>query len=281
MTHFISVEQLVKQRASRNDLVVLDGTWHLPTAERDPKAEFEAAHIPGAQFFDIDAVSDSANDLPHMLPDEATFGQAASSLGIWNDSPIVVYDSYGLFSAARVWWSFRVMGHRDVKVLDGGLPAWTAAGNETRSGMEVADVASYTAHVQSRWIAGRDDVLSASNARSTAILDARPAERFAGTAPEPRAGMRAGHMPGATNVFFKSLLTDEGRMKDKESLRATFEGAGFTPGDPAITSCGSGVTAAILTLALAELGQDDIRLYDGSWAEWGADPSLPIETTES
>ncbi|MEM0976401.1 MAG: 3-mercaptopyruvate sulfurtransferase [Pseudomonadota bacterium] len=281
MTHFISVDALAEQQETRQDLVILDGTWHLPTAGRDPRAEYLAGHIPGAQFFDIDGVSDTDSDLPHMLPDEVTFGQAASALGIWNDSPIVVYDSYGLFSAARVWWSFRVMGHKDVKILDGGLPAWTAAGNETRSGMEVADVASYTAHIQARRIAGRDDVLSASTHRSMAILDARPAQRFAGTAPEPRAGMRAGHMPGATNVFFKSLLTEEGRMKDKTALKDTFKAAGFTPGDPAITSCGSGVTAAILALALAELGQDDIRLYDGSWAEWGSDPDLPIETTES
>ena len=281
MTHFVSVDALAAQIESRMDLVVLDGTWHLPNAGRNPKAEYLDGHIPGAQFFDIDGVSDRNSDLPHMLPDEESFAAAASNLGVWNDSPIVVYDSYGLFSAARVWWSFRVMGHRDVKVLDGGLPAWTAAGHKTHSGQEEASIGSYTANIQANRIADGEDVLAITNDRSMAILDARPKDRFDGTAPEPRKGMRSGHMPGATNVFFKSLLTEEGCLKDKESLRATFEGAGFTPGDPAITSCGSGVTAAILTLALAELGQDDIRLYDGSWAEWGADPSLPIETTES
>ena len=281
MTHFVSVDALAAQMESRIDLVVLDGTWHLPNAGRDPKAEYLDGHIPGAQFFDIDGVSDRNSDLPHMLPDEKSFAFEAANLGIWNDSPIVVYDSYGLFSAARVWWSFRVMGHRDVKVLDGGLPAWKAAGHKINSGPEEANMGSYTAKIQPGRIADRGDVLAVTNDRSMAILDARPKERFDGTAPEPREGMRSGHMPGATNVSFKSLLTEEGRMKDKEGLRSTFESAGFTPSDPAITSCGSGVTAAILTLALAELGQDDIRLYDGSWAEWGADPSLPIETTES
>jgi len=278
--HFITVEEL-SSRLNSQSLVILDGSWHLPDQGRDAKSEYLNQHIPGAKFFDIDAVSDQSVDLPHMLPNEAEFARAASDLGIWNDSPIVVYDSHGLFSAARVWWSFRVMGHADIKILEGGLPAWEAAGRELASGQEEMTVGAYTANIQRSRVADRDTVLNAIETASHPVLDARPTARFNGGGTEPRPGLRSGHMPGAKNVFFKSLLTEDGRLKDLDGLRAAFEDVGHDVGQPAITSCGSGVTAAILTLALAELGQDDIRLYDGSWAEWGADPNLPIATKES
>lgn len=278
--HFITPNELARSLNSQS-LVILDGSWHLPGQGRDAHSEYLDCHIPGAQFFDIDAVSDRSVDLPHMLPNEAEFAIAAGAMGIWNDSPIVVYDSHGLFSAARVWWNFRVMGHADVKILEGGLPAWQACGHSVRSGHEQSTVASYQAHIQDARIADRDTVLKAIESASRPILDARPSERFKGGGTEPRPGLRSGHMPGAKNVFFKSLLTEEGHLKDADGLRAAFEAAGHDVGQPAITSCGSGVTAAILTLALAELGQEDIRLYDGSWAEWGADPDLPIATIES
>ncbi|MEO0343988.1 MAG: 3-mercaptopyruvate sulfurtransferase [Pseudomonadota bacterium] len=280
MKHLISPTQL---SAHLNDpaLIILDGSWHLPDQARDPYSEYLDRHIPGAQFFDIDAVADQSDDLPHMLPDEDAFGAAASGLGIWNDSPIVVYDCHGLFSAARVWWSFKAMGHRDVKILDGGLPAWEAAGGALASGQEDPQVGSYSAHYQSHRVADRYAVLHAIENGAHPILDARPPQRFSGGGKEPRAGLRSGHMPGAKNVFFKSLLTDDGRLKRTDALREVFEAAGHDVDHPAITSCGSGVTAAIVTLALAELGQDDIRLYDGSWAEWGADHNLPLATIES
>ncbi|MEM9715463.1 MAG: 3-mercaptopyruvate sulfurtransferase [Pseudomonadota bacterium] len=281
MHNFITAAEL-SARMDEQSLIILDGSWHLPDQDRDAHQEYLDRHIPGAQFFDIDAVSDKSVDLPHMLPNEEEFAHAASELGIWNDSPIVVYDSLGLFSAARVWWNFRVMGHSDVRILEGGLPAWEAAGLKTSSGPPAENgIGSYTAHIQRQRVADRDAVLNVIENGGAAILDARPEARFNGGETEPRPGLRSGHMPGAKNVFFKRLLTDDGKLKSKDELREAFIAAGHIPGESAITSCGSGVTAAILTLALAELGEEDIRLYDGSWAEWGADPTLPIATIES
>jgi thiosulfate/3-mercaptopyruvate sulfurtransferase len=252
------------------DLVILDASWHMPAEARDARAEFAAVHMPGARFFDLDQISDHASSLPHMLPSPSEFARAVRRLGVSNDSRVVVYDSAGLFSAPRVWWSFRAMGHPRVHVLDGGLPAWTSAGRPLESGWPEAPHGDFKAHPLPELVADLDYVRRALESGAAQVVDARPAARFRGEAPEPRPGLRNGHMPGARSAPYASLLSADGVLLPPQKLKAAFEGAGIDLERPIITTCGSGVTAALLALALARLGRWDASVYDGSWAEWAA-----------
>ncbi len=251
------------------DLVVIDGSTYLSTMGRDGRAEYLEAHVPGAVFFDIDEISDQASPLPHMLPRPEVFASKVRKLGIGDGQRIVVYDGFGLFSAARVWWMFRIMGVDEVAVLNGGFPKWTAEGRPTDQGSERRHERHFTARKRAGYIADKDDVRRALAANGPMVMDARPADRFAGTAPEPRTGVRSGHEPGTVNLPYSEFTDTAGCVKSNAELDALFRAAGHTPGAPLITMCGSGLTAAIPFFALTLLGHDSVSLYDGSWAEWG------------
>lgn len=258
-------------------LVVLDASWYLPAMGRDAEAEYLAGHVPGARRFDLDAVSDPRSSLPHMLPAPEHFESAVRALGVEQDSFVVVYDGAGLFSAPRVWWSFRVFGCERVAVLDGGLPAWTTAGEGLISG-PAAPVApgDFEAKLRPELVRSLEDVRALQDGAQ--LVDARPAERFRGAAPEPRPGVRGGHVPGSRNLPFTHLIEPEARrMKSASALAEAFERAGVDRHRPVVTSCGSGVTAAILTLGLHVLGHTDAALYDGSWSEWGSREDTEVE----
>jgi thiosulfate/3-mercaptopyruvate sulfurtransferase len=263
------------------DLRVLDGSYFLPGIPRDPKAEYDDCHIPGARFFDIDEISDKRSDLPHMVPPVEKFMSRMRAMGVGDGHQVVVYDSQGLFSAARVWWLFKLMGQDNIAVLDGGLPKWLAEERETEDMEPIIRDRHMTVRRQNQMVKDVTQVSSASKLGDYQILDARSAGRFRGDEPEPREGLRAGHIPGSRNVPYKELLNEDGTMKNADGLRAAFEAAGADLSKPVITTCGSGVTAAIINLALERIGKTDHALYDGSWTEWGAYPTVPVATGDA
>jgi len=263
------------------DLRILDATWFMPNEARDAKAEYETAHIPGARFFDIDDISDQRSELSHMMPPTEKFIQRMRAMGVGDGHQVVVYDSKGIFSAARVWWMFRLMGKTDVAVLDGGLPKWQAEGHPVDDLPAVIRDRHMTTNRQDQMVKDVTQVASASKLADYVIVDARAPERFRGEVAEPREGLRSGHIPNSRNVFFRDLLTAEGTMKSPEETRVIFETAGVDLTEPAILSCGSGVTAAILALAMERLGKTDHAVYDGSWSEWGTFHDLPIATGDA
>jgi thiosulfate/3-mercaptopyruvate sulfurtransferase len=251
------------------DLRVLDASWYLPDAGRDPRGEYEAAHIPGARFFDIDEISDQRSALPHMAPPPEKFISRMRAMGVGDGHQVVIYDSAGILSAPRVWWTFRLMGKTDVAVLDGGFPKWRAEGREIEDMAPILRDRHMTVQRQAGLVKDVTQVAHASKLGEAEIIDARSAARFRGEAAEPRPGLRSGHIPGSRNVPFALLLNPDGTMKDEHALRAAFADAGVDLSKPVITTCGSGITAAILSLALERIGHRDHALYDGSWTEWG------------
>ncbi len=262
------------------DLIVFDASWHLPTAGRDPKAEYLAEHIPGALFFDIDDLIDETSPLPHMLPSTVKFASRMKKMGVGDGMRIVVYDTLGLFSAARAWWTFRAMGHQDVAVLNGGLKKWKAEGRPLEDGPPVPRTARhFTPLLNGSLVRDIDDMRSYVAKGDMQIVDARPKGRFEGTEPEPRPGLRLGHIPGAKNVPSATILNADGTLKSKGELEKIFRDAGIDPQEPVVTTCGSGVTASMLSLALAVVGQTNAAVYDGAWAEWGqTGRETPVET---
>ncbi len=277
---FLVETSWLAERMGAPDLIILDGSMHLPTAQRDAFAEYKQEHIPSAMFFDINDISNEKSSLPHMLPSAAKFASRMRKMGIGDGMRIVVYDSEGLYSAARVWWMFRTMGHEDVAVLNGGLKKWKAEGRPvTDEVTQLRTPRHFTGRLIAELVRDKDDVQGLIGSKTTQIVDARSPGRFAGTVPEPRAGLRSGHIPSSKNVPFGSLLNPDGTLKPASELTSIFKAAGVDAAKPVVATCGSGVTAGVIALALAQLGQTNAAVYDGSWSEWGLeDAGTPVAT---
>ena len=258
------------------DLVIVDATWYMPGSGHDSRAEHAERHIPGAVYFDIDEISDHASHLPHMMPEPADFAVHARRLGVEPTSTVVIYDSAGLFSAPRVWWAFRMMGHEKTFVLDGGLPRWIAEAHPLEAGWPLKPHGEFKAHPNPALVADLSQVMSVLTDGGAQVLDARSGPRFRGEEAEPRAGLRSGHMPGARNLPWASIVGPNGALLPKADLEAAFKAAGVDLERPIVTTCGSGVSAAILALGLARLGHWSTPVYDGSWAEWGGRAETPV-----
>jgi len=272
--------QWVADHLKSPDLRILDASWYLPEMGRDPRAEYDAGHIPGARFFDIDEIADLRSDLPHMAPRPEKFVSRLRAMGVGDGHQVVVYDGFGLLSAARVWWLFRLMGKSDVAVLDGGLPKWQAEGRPLEDLAPVIRDRHMTVQRQAQMIKDVTQVAAAAKLGDFEIVDARSPGRFRGEEPEPREGLRSGHIPNSKNLFFMDLLNPDATMKPVGELTALFRAAGVDLSKPVITTCGSGVTAAILDLALERMGHKSHAVYDGSWSEWGMYNDLKVATGE-
>jgi thiosulfate/3-mercaptopyruvate sulfurtransferase len=261
------------------DVKVVDATWYLPAMRRDPRAEYDAAHLPGAVFFDIDEIADTGSGLPHMLPEAAKFASRVRRLGLGDGSRIVVYDGNRYSASARVWWTFRVFGHPEVAVLDGGLAKWRAEGRPLNDEPVIPAERHFTVRQNHLLVRDLQQIRANLLERREQVVDARSSGRFAGTEPEPRQGLRSGHIPGSANLPYLELIDPEdGTLLPPDALRARVRAHGVDLDRSLVTTCGSGVTAATLALALCRIGRDDVAVYDGSWSEWGARDDTPVES---